>query len=92
MIPNVRKSHLLIRAINHPIRKQILSLLLDNTLNVTELCTIMKRPQPDTSRHLKILRQSKMINNHRKGSEVYYTINPNTMKLLNEITDKINLL
>ena len=57
-----------------PSRIMILYALSDGPHNVTEICTALGMPQPSVSRHLKILRERRMVTTVRKGTIVQYSL------------------
>lgn len=57
-----------------PNRIMILYALADGPRNVTEICNALKMPQPSVSRHLKILRERRMVTTERQGAIVQYSL------------------
>jgi len=57
-----------------PSRIMILYALSDGPHNVTEICNALAMPQPSASRHLKILRERRMVTTERKGTIVQYSL------------------
>ena len=57
-----------------PNRILILYELSQSPRNVTELSTNLKMPQPLVSRHLKILRERRMVIPTRKGTVIQYSL------------------
>jgi DNA-binding transcriptional ArsR family regulator len=57
-----------------PNRIMILYTLSQNPRNVTELCTELDMPQPQVSRHLKVLRERGMVTTERRGTVIIYTL------------------
>ena len=57
-----------------PNRIMILYALSDGPHNVTEICNALEMPQPSVSRHLKILRERRMVTTVRKGTIVQYSL------------------
>ena len=55
-------------------RIMILYVLSDGPRNVTEICNVVGMPQPSVSRHLKILRERRMVTTERKGTIVTYSL------------------
>lgn len=55
-------------------RIMILYTLSDGSKNVTEICNTLGMPQPSVSRHLKILRERRMVTAERKGTIVTYSL------------------
>jgi ArsR family transcriptional regulator, zinc-responsive transcriptional repressor len=65
----------LFRLLSDPTRLNILLLLASGEQNVTELCKILKLPQPTVSHHLGLLRISNVITNRRSGKQMIYSLN-----------------
>jgi DNA-binding transcriptional ArsR family regulator len=64
-----------LRAIAHPLRMTILEFIDRNrSINVNKIYNTLKLEQSITSQHLKILRQSGVVNTHREGKYIHYTI------------------
>ena len=57
-----------------PSRIMILYALSDKSCNVTEICRALDMPQPSVSRHLKILRERRMVSTERHGTVVQYSL------------------
>ncbi len=57
-----------------PNRILILYELSQSPRNVTELCNNLHMPQPLVSRHLKILRERRMVQSERHGTVVIYSL------------------
>jgi DNA-binding transcriptional ArsR family regulator len=57
-----------------PSRIMILYALADGSHNVTEICNVLDIPQPSVSRHLKILRERRMVTTERQGTVVRYSL------------------
>jgi len=57
-----------------PNRIMILYALADGPCNVTEICNALKMPQPSVSRHLKILRERRMVTTERMGAIIQYSL------------------
>ena len=55
-------------------RIMILYVLSDGPHNVTEICNVLGMPQPSVSRHLKVLRERRMVTTERKGTIVQYSL------------------
>ncbi len=55
-----------------PARRQILDLLLDNARTVGELVSATGLSQPNTSRHLRILRESGLVESRAVGQRRLY--------------------
>ena len=57
-----------------PSRILILYALSDGPRNVTDICNTLEMPQPSVSRHLKILRERRMVTAERQGTVVQYSL------------------
>ena len=55
-------------------RIMILYVLSDGPRNVTDICNVVGMPQPSVSRHLKILRERRMVTTERTGTIVTYSL------------------
>jgi DNA-binding transcriptional ArsR family regulator len=72
----VKKSSLILRAINHKLRQQILKLLEDQSkLTVTEIYIQLRLEQSVASQHLAILRRAGIVRTEREGKFIYYGLN-----------------
>ena len=60
-----------------PSRIMILYALADGPHNVTEICNALGMPQPSVSRHLKVLRDRRMVTTERQGTVVKYSLGDN---------------
>ena len=65
----------LFRLLSDRTRLNLLMLLSEGERNVTNLCDILKLPQPTVSHHLGLLRMSNLISNRRNGKQVFYGLN-----------------
>jgi ArsR family transcriptional regulator len=52
----------------------ILYVLSGGPHNVTEICKELAMPQPSVSRHLKVLRERRMVTTKRKGTVIQYSL------------------
>jgi DNA-binding transcriptional ArsR family regulator len=59
-------------ALSDPTRILILYALNERSLNVTELTNELSIPQPTTSRHLKVLRERRLVYTERQGTVITY--------------------
>jgi ArsR family transcriptional regulator, virulence genes transcriptional regulator len=86
----IRKGSLIIRAIKHKVRLQILQLLHEHKrLTVTEIYEKLQMEQSIVSQHLATLRKVKVVFSQREGKKVFYTIN---YIRLNDIQNKIQAM
>jgi DNA-binding transcriptional ArsR family regulator len=72
----LRKALLNIRAINHPLRKEIIVLLEEQKkLTVTEIYVKLRVEQSVASQHLAILRKAGIVETSRDGKFIHYSVN-----------------
>jgi DNA-binding transcriptional ArsR family regulator len=72
----LRKAVLTLRAVNHPVRKQIIALIEEKKkITVTEIYVKLRMEQSVASQHLAILRRSGIVSTERDGKFIYYSIN-----------------
>lgn len=64
----------LLKALSHPKRLEIIQLLREQELPVTEIQEMLDLPQGNLSQHLQILRQSDVVKTRRNGKHIYYSI------------------
>lgn len=81
---DIKKTHSIIRAINHKLRQSIIKLLEENKqLTVTEIYVKLRIEQSVASQHLAILRRANFLQTDRQGKKILYSLNT-------EYLDKIN--
>lgn len=64
----------LLKALSQPKRLEIIQLLREQELPVTEIQEMLDLPQGNLSQHLQILRQSDVVKTRRNGKQIYYSI------------------
>lgn len=64
----------LLKALANPKRLEILQLLRGQSLNVSEMETMLALPQANLSQHLQILRAAGVVESRRKGKEICYRV------------------
>ncbi|MEM9920029.1 MAG: metalloregulator ArsR/SmtB family transcription factor [Bacteroidota bacterium] len=68
----------ILRALAHPLRMTILEFIDNNkTINVNKIYNTLKLEQSITSQHLRILRVAGIVDTHREGKFIHYSINYN---------------
>ncbi len=65
----------LLKAIAHPVRLRVLSMLLDGEANVTQLLEQLGLPQSAVSSQLAILRMNGLVEVRRAGGFAWYSLN-----------------
>ena len=86
----VKKGALVFRAINHPLRRQMLQLLHENArMTVTEIFIKLRLEQSVASQHLVILRKAGMVSTERQGKFIFYSVNYQRIKQVHQIASDI---
>jgi len=71
-----KKAALILRAINHKLRQQMVKLLDDNKkMTVTEIYVKLRLEQSVASQHLAILRRAGIVITEREGKFIHYSVN-----------------
>jgi len=87
---NVKKAALVLRAINHKLRQQILKQIDDQgRMTVTELYVKLRLEQSVASQHLAILRKAGFVKTERDGKFIYYSVNSDRMQELNQFVEEL---
>ena len=77
---DLRKAVLVLRAVNHDLRQQIIALLLEKErMTVTDIYIKLRLEQSVASQHLAILRRANVVSTAREGKYIYYSINPDRL-------------
>ena len=75
-ILQLKKAALVLRAINHKLRQQVMKLIYQNgKMTVTEIYIKLRLEQSVASQHLAILRKAGFVNTTRDGKFIYYSVN-----------------
>ncbi|MGN6400261.1 MAG: ArsR/SmtB family transcription factor [Flavisolibacter sp.] len=75
-IIQLKKAALILRAINHKLRQQILKLIHQHgKMTVTEIYVKLRLEQSVASQHLAILRKAGYVNTLRDGKFIFYSVN-----------------
>ena len=87
---NVKKAALVLRALNHKLRQQIIKMLDENTkMTVTDLYIQLRLEQSVASQHLAILRRAGIVKTERDGKFIYYKVNEERVVKINQIVDSL---
>ncbi|HAK11233.1 MAG: metalloregulator ArsR/SmtB family transcription factor [Chitinophagaceae bacterium] len=77
---HTKKAALILRAINHKLRQQMLKLIDENKkMTVTEIYIKLRLEQSVASQHLAILRRAGIVATQREGKFIYYAVNYNRL-------------
>ncbi len=87
---NVKKAAMVLRAVNHKLRQQILKQIDEQgKITVTELYVKLRLEQSVASQHLAILRKAGFVNTYRDGKFIYYSVNTQRLEELNRIVGEL---
>ncbi|MGH3793758.1 MAG: ArsR/SmtB family transcription factor [Pseudonocardiaceae bacterium] len=78
----------LFKALGDPVRLRLLSLIashVDGAACVCELTDVFDLTGPTISHHLKVLREAGLISGERRGTWIYYRVQPATLRRLSDI-------
>ena len=76
---DTRRMTKLFKAMSDETRQQILLLLEDKECTVGEIVDNFELSQPTISRHLSVLREADMVVDQRRGQNVIYRLNRNSL-------------
>jgi DNA-binding transcriptional ArsR family regulator len=87
---NLKKAALVLRALNHKLRQQILTLIeTEKKITVTEIYVRLRLEQSVASQHLAILRRAGIVVTQRDGKFIYYTVNYKRIEDINRIIEDL---
>lgn len=86
----LRKAVLVLRAVNHQLRQEIIDLLDTNgQMTVTDLYVKLRLEQSVASQHLAILRRAGVVITEREGKFIYYGLDKNRLAQINGLVEKL---
>ncbi len=89
-LAEIRKGTMVLRAIDHPIRGNMLRLMHHSgEISVTELYVKLRLEQSVASQHLAILRKGGFVHTRRRGKFMYYSVNYDRLKTVEATAGKI---
>ncbi len=87
---NLKKAALVLRALNHKLRQQMLSLIeTEQKITVTEIYVRLRLEQSVASQHLAILRKAGIVVTQRDGKFIYYTVNYKRIDQISEVSESL---
>ena len=87
---NTKKAALILRAINHKLRQQMLKMIDEQgKMTVTQLYLKLRLEQSVVSQHLAILRKAALVKTVRNGKFIYYSIHAERLEELNEFAKNL---
>jgi len=84
---NFEQMSIMLKALAHPARLQIVAGLLKNECNVSQIQQSLELPQSTISQHLRILKSGGIIKGRREGTKVCYKVVNKWVEEIMEITD-----
>jgi DNA-binding transcriptional ArsR family regulator len=86
----LRKAVIVLRAVNHKLRQQIIDLLhINNQMTVTDLYIKLRIEQSVASQHLAILRRAGIVVTERNGKYIYYALDENRLTQINGLIERL---
>lgn len=64
----------ILKALAHPKRLEIIHLLRDQSLSVSEIQQMLDLPQANLSQHLQVLRDQKIVTSKKQGKQIFYQL------------------
>jgi DNA-binding transcriptional ArsR family regulator len=88
---HMKKAAMILRAMNHKLRQQMIRLLDENKkMTVTDIYVKLRLEQSVASQHLAILRRAGIVTTEREGKFIYYGVNYSRISEVNEfVTDLV---
>jgi DNA-binding transcriptional ArsR family regulator len=87
---NVKKASMILRAVNHKLRQQILKIIDEQgKITVTEIYVKLRLEQSVASQHLAILRKAGFVKTDREGKFIYYSVNTSRLEELNQFVESL---
>ena len=87
---NVKKAAMILRAVNHKLRQQILKLIDEHgKVTVTEIYVKLRLEQSVASQHLAILRKAGFVKTDRDGKFIHYSVNTSRLEELNRFVEEL---
>lgn len=78
----------LLKVLAQPKRLEIIHLLRDQRLNVTEIFSMLDLPQANVSQHLMVMREAGIVTAERQGKTIYYSLaNPKIIEASDAIRE-----
>ena len=86
----LRKAVLVLRAVNHKLRQQIIDLLEENEkMTVTDLYIKLRLEQSVASQHLAILRRAGVVATERNGKFIYYCVDKDRINHISRLVEEL---
>jgi DNA-binding transcriptional ArsR family regulator len=87
---HLKKAALILRALNHKLRQQMVKLLDEHKrMTVTEIYVKLRLEQSVASQHLAILRRAGIVATQRDGKFIYYGVNYKRLQEVNDFVEQL---
>jgi DNA-binding transcriptional ArsR family regulator len=87
---HMKKAAMILRAMNHKLRQQMIKLLDENKkMTVTDIYVKLRLEQSVASQHLAILRRAGIVITEREGKFIYYAVNYNRISEVNDFVSEL---
>jgi DNA-binding transcriptional ArsR family regulator len=88
---HLRQAVLILRAIDHKLRRRMIALLeREGRLTVTKIFIALRLEQSVTSQHLSILRKAHLVTPQREGKFIYYELNTPQLAEVRSVIERLN--
>ena len=86
----LRKAVLVLRAVNHKLRQDVIDLLEENEkMTVTDIYIKLRLEQSVASQHLAILRRAGVVTTDRQGKFIYYSLDKDRLKQISRLVEEL---
>lgn len=86
----LKKAALILRAVNHKLRQQILKLIHQHEkMTVTEIYVKLRLEQSVASQHLAILRKAGFVSTVRDGKFIFYSVNHERLEQVHQFVHEL---
>jgi len=86
----LRKAVLVLRAVNHSLRQDIIELLEEHEqMTVTDIYIKLRLEQSVASQHLAILRRSGVVVTNRQGKFIYYSLDKERLEQISNLVEEL---
>jgi DNA-binding transcriptional ArsR family regulator len=86
----LKKSAMILRALNHKLRQQLLKLIDEQQkITVTEIYINLRLEQSVVSQHLAILRRAGIVATKREGKFIFYSLNYKRLQEINSFIEQL---
>jgi DNA-binding transcriptional ArsR family regulator/YHS domain-containing protein len=78
-----------LKALAQPRRLEIVNLLREQELNVTQIYQMLDLPQANVSQHLMVLKESKILDLRKTGKHIYYRLSSSKISQMVDILREV---